>query len=81
MDQNRARERLTAFLLGAQERGARSVLVITGKGFAGHGVLRRRAPEWLADPRLRDVIAGVAPAETHHGGEGAMYVALKRKAR
>ncbi len=79
LDQDRARARLLAFLLDAQARGARAVLVITGKGYLGQGVLRRRAPEWLADPRLRGVIAGLSPAETHHGGEGAVYIALKRK--
>jgi len=81
LDQDRARARLSVFLLDAQERGARSVLVITGKGVGGHGVLRRRAPEWLADPRLREVVAGIAPADTRHGGEGAFYVALKRRPR
>ena len=80
LDQDRARERLTAFLLDAHAAGARSVLVITGKGVASQGVLRRRAPEWLSDPRLREVIAGVAPADRRHGGDGAIYVALKRRA-
>ena len=81
LDQDRARARLLDFLLEAQSRGARAVLVITGKGYAGQGVLRRRTPEWLADPRLRGVVAGLSAAETHHGGEGAFYIALKRKAR
>ena len=81
LDQDRARARLLDFLLEAQARGARAVLVITGKGYAGHGVLRRRTPEWLADPRLRGVVAGLSAAETHHGGEGAFYIALKRKSR
>ena len=81
LDQDRARARLLDFLLEAQARGARAVLVITGKGHAGQGVLRRRTPEWLSDPRLRGVVAGLSPAETHHGGEGAFYIALKRKVR
>ncbi len=81
LDQDRARARLLDFLLQAQAGGARAVLVITGKGFAGEGVLRRRTPEWLADPRLRGVVAGLSPAEAHHGGEGAFYIALKRKVR
>ena len=81
LDQDRARARLLDFLLDAQAGGARAVLVITGKGYAGQGVLRRRTPEWLADPRLRGVVAGLSPAEAHHGGEGAYYIALKRKAR
>jgi DNA-nicking Smr family endonuclease len=81
LDQDSAQSRLRDFLLEAQGRGSRAVLVITGKGYAGQGVLRRRTPEWLADPRLREVVAGLSPAETHHGGEGAFYIALKRKTR
>ena len=80
-DQDRARARLVNFLTSAQADGARAVLVITGKGFAGEGVLRRRTPEWLSDPRLREVVAGLSPADEHHGGGGAFYVALKRKPR
>jgi DNA-nicking Smr family endonuclease len=80
-DQDAARVRLRHFLLDAQDRGARAVLVITGKGFSGQGVLRRRTPEWLADPAFRSVVAGLSPAEGRHGGEGAYYVALKRKTR
>jgi DNA-nicking Smr family endonuclease len=80
-DQDRARARLYDFLVQAQDEGAHAVLVITGKGFSGEGVLRRRTPEWLADPRLREVVAGLSPADDRHGGEGAWYVALKRKGR
>ncbi|MGF2493628.1 Smr/MutS family protein [Ralstonia pseudosolanacearum] len=53
---------------------------MTGKGSRGEGVLRRYAPEWLAAPALRGVVAGVSEAHRRHGGEGALYVALKRKA-
>lgn len=81
MDQVRARAALHAFILGAHEDGARAVLVITGKGALGDGVLRRRVPEWLAEAPVRAVVAGLSPAERHHGGEGALYVALKRKSR
>jgi DNA-nicking Smr family endonuclease len=42
-------------------------------------VLRRRVPDWLADPPIREHVAGVSEAHRHHGGEGALYVALKRK--
>jgi DNA-nicking Smr family endonuclease len=81
LDQDRAREALHDFLLRAYDDGARAVLVITGKGRMGDGVLRRRAPEWLADPALRAIVAGLSQADRHHGGEGAFYIALKRKAR
>jgi DNA-nicking Smr family endonuclease len=81
LDQDRARQALHNFLLRAHDDGARAVLVITGKGRMGDGVLRRRAPEWLADPALRSIVAGLSQADRHHGGEGAFYIALKRKAR
>jgi DNA-nicking Smr family endonuclease len=81
MDQDRARAALEAFLRRAQDEGWRAVLVITGKGFQGDGVLRRRTPEWLAAPHLADIVAGISEAGRRHGGEGALYVALKRKRR
>ena len=80
LDQDKARALLIGFLIRAQDEGVRAVLVITGKGFQGDGVLRRRTPEWLADPVLRHVVAGVSEAHRRHGGEGALYVALKRRA-
>jgi DNA-nicking Smr family endonuclease len=80
LDQDRARAVLHRFLLRAQDEGARAVLVITGKGVQGDGVLRRHAPEWLAEPAVRSVVAGVSEAHRRHGGAGALYVALKRRA-
>jgi DNA-nicking Smr family endonuclease len=81
MDQVRARAALHAFLLRVHEEGARAVLVITGKGALGDGVLRRRVPEWLGEAPVRGIVAGLSPAERHHGGDGALYVALKRRTR
>ena len=80
LDQDRARAALEGFLVQAQLHGHRAVLVITGQGRTGDGVLRRRAPEWLAEPRLRAVVAGVSVADRRHGGDGALFVALKRLA-
>jgi DNA-nicking Smr family endonuclease len=80
LDQDRARAALIGFLLRAHDRGERAVLVITGKGILGDGILRRRAPDWLAEPPLRPIVAGWSEAHRRHGGEGALYVALKRKA-
>ncbi|MEH0195029.1 Smr/MutS family protein [Caulobacter sp. CCNWLY153] len=79
LDQDQARATLERFIRRAFDDGHRAVLVITGKGKVGHGVLRQRTPEWLADPALREMIAGVSQADQRHGGEGALYVALKRK--
>lgn len=79
--QDQARAALESFVRRNFEEGHRAVLVITGKGLRGDGVLRRLTPEWLAAPGLRDMVAGVSEAHRHHGGSGALYVALKRKAR
>lgn len=81
MDQDRARAALEAFVLRSWDEGYRAVLVITGKGARGDGILRRRTPEWLAGPALRAAVAGISEAHRRHGGEGALYVALKRKPR
>jgi DNA-nicking Smr family endonuclease len=81
LDQDRARGVLERFLSRAWDEGYRAVLVITGKGVQGDGILKRRAPEWLAAPHLAHMVAGISDAARHHGGEGALYVALKRKPR
>lgn len=81
LTQDRARAALDIFLRRAFDEGWRAVLVITGKGIQGDGVLRRRVPEWLAAPHLAHVVAGLSEAHRRHGGEGALYVALKRKPR
>jgi len=81
MDQDRARAALDGFLRRAWDDGYRAALVITGKGVQGDGILRRRVPEWLAAPALHPIVAGVSEAHRRHGGEGALYVALKRKPR
>ena len=83
--QAEAHDRLAAFLKGQQARGARVVLVITGKGrtenaalFEERGVLRRLVPAWLAEPGLRNVVIGFSEASAAHGGAGALYVRLRR---
>jgi DNA-nicking Smr family endonuclease len=81
LDQHRAKAVLEGFLRRAWDEGYRAVLVITGKGVQGDGILRRRAPEWLAAPQLSSIVAGISEAHRKHGGEGALYVALKRKPR
>lgn len=74
-----AQDALTAFLTGAQARGYRAVLVITGQGRrGGTGVIRGSVHEWLTGPALRGIVSGYAAAARHHGGDGALYVTLKR---
>ena len=79
LTQDAARATLSRFIERSVAEGWRAVLVITGKGIGGDGVLRRRVPEWLASAPIRSHIAGVSEAHRRHGGEGALYVALKRR--
>jgi DNA-nicking Smr family endonuclease len=85
MRQSEAHGALNAFLHRAHHSGLRLVLVITGKGGGTdaqgeeRGVLRRLVPHWLADPGLRRIVLGYESATRGHGGEGALYVRLRRK--
>ena len=74
-----AEDQLRAFLLGSQARGLRAVLVITGQGRRGGGVIRASFEEWLHSAALRGVVSGSSSAGRRHGGEGAFYVTLKRR--
>ena len=81
MTQDEAHGRLLSFLRSRQARGAKVVLVITGKGVRGgegRGVLRRMVPLWLGLPELRGLIIGFEAAGVGHGGDGALYVSLRR---
>jgi len=73
-----AHGRLLDFIRGAQQDGARILLVITGKGRLGSGVLRRAVPLWFTESDFRSLIGGWRPAHLTHGGDGALYVRLRR---
>lgn len=83
--QDEAHSALRGFLRLQQQRGARLVLVVTGKGIAGdvpygeeRGILRRNVPHWLRLPDLRPLVLGFDEAEQRHGGAGALYIRLRR---
>lgn len=79
LTQTAAHDRLVKVLKRGQAQGARCVLVITGKGRGeGQGVLRRKVPEWLRDESLLTVVLRFHTAQPEHGGDGALYVLLKR---
>lgn len=97
MTQARAHAALGRFLVSAQARGARHVLIITGKGADGslnapgllnfpgmpeeRGVLRRIVPHWLRLPDFRRLVLGFEEASHRHGGAGALYVRMRRSGR
>lgn len=76
-----AHAELNGFILSAQARGLRLVLVITGKGRGadGAGALRRAVPLWLSQAPLAPVVLQLREAHRSHGGGGALYVYLRRK--
>ena len=46
---------------------------------APRGVLRRNVPRWLAEPDLRAIVVSYTQAAISHGGEGAIYVQLRKR--
>jgi DNA-nicking Smr family endonuclease len=83
MTQTRAHRALLSFLQHANNDGLKFVLIITGKGRtvgleSERGVLRRQVPEWLSLPEFRALVVGFEEAHVGHGGEGALYVRIRR---
>jgi DNA-nicking Smr family endonuclease len=83
MTQTRAHRALLGFLQRAHREGLTFVLIITGKGNARGtksegGVLRRQVPQWLSLPEFRPLVVGFDEAHIGHGGEGALYVRVRR---
>lgn len=81
---------LLSFLAGAQARGVRLALVITGIGNpkdqdnaewmrARHGALKEMVPRWLNEKAFNALVSGSGPAHRRHGGDGALYVYLRKK--
>lgn len=70
---------LPQFLSREQAKGSRCVIVITGKGRSGEGVLRRNFLQWLEMPEARHLVSGYAAAHAKHGGGGAWYVYLRKR--
>ena len=74
----KAQARLTAFVENSVAQRMMWVLVITGKGVAGHGVLRREFPHWCSAAPLSDHIVSFGSASPAHGGDGAFYMRLRK---
>jgi DNA-nicking Smr family endonuclease len=91
MRQSEAHVALRRFLQRAYADEKRWVLVITGKGAPARsaydeklenverGILRRNVPRWLAEPELAPIVIGFTTAAIRHGGEGALYVHLRKR--
>ena len=91
MTESAAHAGLLSFLAGAQSRGVRLALVITGVGNprhhegaewmrSPHGVLKQMVPRWLHEKAVAALISGSGVAHRRHVGDGALYVDLRKKA-
>lgn len=82
-----AYQRIMAGLDQARMMDARVVLVIAGRErpvdpadrMARRGAIRAKLLDWLAASRHSGAIAAVRKAHIRHGGEGALYLILKRR--
>ncbi|MEP6355647.1 MAG: Smr/MutS family protein [Hyphomicrobiales bacterium] len=93
MSQQQAYEALMTFIGRSRASGWKTVLVITGKGAQSlkedqstyyemgreaPGVLRRKVPQWLSQPQMRQFVIGYDIAAPNHGGNGAYYVRIRK---
>ena len=91
MTQDDAHATLVGFVRRCHANGLRRVLVITGKGGTGRshhadddviprprGVIKRNVPRWLGGAEIGSLVVSYTTAHVRHGGEGALYVQLRR---
>ncbi|MBS0275818.1 MAG: Smr/MutS family protein [Proteobacteria bacterium] len=90
MTERAAHGALITFIRSAWSRGLRLVIVVTGKGAKAaapdepfdmdsrRGILKSLTPRWLAEPELAGLVADVRGAHRSHGGDGALYVYLRK---
>lgn len=86
MNQNQAHDALNRLIPLCYGQRKRCVLVITGKGTQRSssaeckpGILKQKVPEWLNEPPLKKFILKIQTAHIKDGGEGAVYVYLRRQ--
>ncbi len=76
--QDEALHLLRNFINNSHSSGKRNVLVITGKGNKNDGILKNQVPRWLNNTGLRERIIMFSYAKPRHGGDGALYILLKK---
>ena len=84
---DRAYDRLMSGIDQARAMGARTILLVTGKSRPvasadrgdRRGAIRAKVLDWLAASGHHSAIAAVRRAHQRHGGEGALYIVLRRE--
>lgn len=84
--ENQAYDAVENFIKTAYIEGLRCVLIVTGKGhmhsdsdpWITRGILKERVPQWLNTPQLRPLILSMSYSRPQDGGDGALYVLLRR---
>lgn len=83
-----AHARLNQLISAAWAQGARTLLVVTGRppkirgignAESRRGAIRGEIGHWLESGPYADHIASIRVAHPRHGGDGALYVILRRK--
>lgn len=82
-----AYSRLMSGVAQARAMGARTILLVTGKPRpvdpadrgTKRGAIRAKVLDWLAASSHHSAIAAVRRAHLRHGGEGALYIVLRRE--
>ncbi len=88
MSQSLAYASLKKFIQDAYAQNCKCILVITGKGAPKHGniplaeqtygVLKTQVPRWLNEAEFKQYILKFEWAKPKDGGEGALYVLMRR---
>jgi DNA-nicking Smr family endonuclease len=87
LTEDEAFERVDNFIPQCYNQGKRCVVIVTGKGLSVHenddiftpkGILRKQVPQWLNMPRLRGMILVYKHPTERLGGQGALYILLRR---
>jgi len=82
-----AYSRLMSGVAQARAMEARTILLVTGRPRpvaaadrgSSRGAIRAKVLDWLAASSHHSAIAAVRSAHRRHGGEGALYIILKRQ--
>ena len=75
-------QNLVGFFRNAYYKGARTVLIVTGRGLNslnGVHVLRSRVQQWLTQDPFKRVVLAFCTAKQEDGGAGAFYVLIRRR--